>query len=327
MPQRDAPSTVDPPAENTLRRLSAFLPFIGFLLVVALIVWRRPGPGFDDVGSVAVVLGFAVLAVVAYLLELAAGHRQARAAQAALDEYDAGLSQLPKSGLSPVELGYLAGSEQRSLLVTVFQLRQAGALAADPEGWAPRVQRASGPLPPDAEPMARVLHAAARKRLDLIDLHWGGENRPARLNEATQAIVDRLEAAGLLRKIDVRDRFPKGVQTRYPFLLGLLGWPVAVALAATDGWGSAALVLLVHFFVDARTDNGLVYINAGRYGNSPAGEKTLQAARTRSATSAAEAVAVLGEKALAEHDPQLARIVRDGEFAERQPEYWADGAF
>lgn len=75
--------------------------------------------------------------------------------------------------------------------MTVFQLRQAGALTADPKRSAPHRQRASGPLPPDAEPMAQVLHAAAQERLDLTDLHWGGENRPAGLNEATQAIVDR----------------------------------------------------------------------------------------------------------------------------------------
>ncbi|WP_229073690.1 hypothetical protein [Actinoplanes sp. DH11] len=336
-----------------LRRLSFLLAALGFPLLIALIVWHRPGPGFDDVGSVAAVLGFAALAVAVYRLELAAGHRQARAAKAALDEYDARLPRLPKPGVSPVELGYLAEGERRSLLVTVFQLRQAGALAQrDGFTWGDsRLQRASGPLPPDADPMARVLHAAAQRELDLASLHRDANRRPAGLGEAIQAVVDRLEAAGLYHTVDMSDRFPRGPHTHWPLLLALLSWPVAVALVATDGWVPATLVLLVRYYLGYRTMAGVVYIVNARSGTSPAGEATVQAARTRAAagatsaaaagaaaagagagantgagaaSSAAEAVALFGEEVLATYDSSLADVVANGDFAERPVEFWPD---
>ena len=91
MPQRDAP----PPAAPARRQLPVLVPLIGLTLLAAVIGWRRPGPGFQHPGVVAAVLGFVVLAAVAYRLELTAGRRQARAAEAVLDAHDAGLPRTP----------------------------------------------------------------------------------------------------------------------------------------------------------------------------------------------------------------------------------------
>jgi hypothetical protein len=68
----------------------------------------------------------------------------------------------------------------------------------------------------------------------------------------------------------------------------------------------------------------MVWMSTARYGRSPAGDATVRAARTRTAASPAETVAVFGAEALDEHDPQLAVIVRDGKFAERPEEYLRD---
>jgi uncharacterized protein (TIGR04222 family) len=324
MPQRDVLSTVDPPTAGARPRITGYLYLLVPVLIVALLVWRRPGLGFDSAGAIAAVVGYAVLAVVVLGLEFRAGNRQARAVEAALDEHDAKLPRLPKSGLSPTEIGHLVGGEQRSLLVTVYQLRAAGALGSDPQAGARHIQKATGPLPPDAEPPARVLHAAAEDRLDLVDLHYRCERRPAGLDDATQAIHDRLENAGLYRKVDVGDRFARGMQTRYPPLFSVLGVLFAVGLSAVDGWLAVTVVLLIFFVVGAWTDGGMVWMSTARYGRSPAGDATVKAARTRTAASPAETVAVFGAEALDEHDPQLAVIVRDGKFAERPEEYLRD---
>ncbi|MFF5083985.1 hypothetical protein ACFY36_43620 [Actinoplanes sp. NPDC000266] len=298
-------------------------------LVIGLGVATGAGRGLRSPVVLAVVAAFVVLAAVVTGAEI---RRRGRQQLAAYEELHArgkdgdGAGQRPwglPDRLGPAELGRLAGGDRAALLGVIAWLRAAGALATHPRHRERQVAPASPPYFEDRLAATLVRVAAGPDNLylpGLSPLRHSGPQRPAEVDRELTALSGRLTAQGLLRDIDVRDEFtPRPWHSPWPVVVVALGLVAAPLVLLADG-GLAAAAVLVTVAGMLTWAGRPIRLPEDRGAVSPDGAWVLAEARRRHRRSADDpravgvTVALFGDDALEDTDPELHDIVRSRGF-------------
>ncbi|WP_097321146.1 hypothetical protein [Paractinoplanes atraurantiacus] len=295
------------------------------VLVIGLGVATGAGRGLGSPAVAAAVAGFVVLATVVTGVEIRRRRRQQLAAYRELHaRRGEGPGQRPwglPGKLGPAELGLLADRDRGALLGVIAWLRAAGALVSHPRH--PQQQVAAGAAPNDRLAAVLVRVAAGPDNLylpGLSPLRHHGPERPAAIDKELAALRERLKAQGLLRDIDVSDEFtPRPWHTPWPVAVVALGLVAAPLVLLADGGLTAAAVLLTVAGMLTWTGRPIT-LPEHRGAVSPDGEWVLVEARRRHDRSSNDpraigvTVALFGDDALEDTDPELHEIVRNRNF-------------